>query len=266
LKFQVSHIKSDSSLFDESLVLSSNCSRLDVRLDITHQMIILGIETATQICSTALVKDDTLLAEYRLNIKNAHAGKLVGAIKKLLQDADVKLQELSGIAVSIGPGSFTGLRIGLSVAKGLALVDSIPIAAVPTLAALASQAPVADGLICPLIRSRAKEFYTALYQRHQFLDKQLEDVHVLQMNELQSFIPEKALLIGDINALQKQDFDLSAFQTAPEPYSLLSGYTIARLGAVLVSQGRTEDLDTLEPLYHQDFIACKPKKSILFAK
>ncbi|NOY60584.1 MAG: tRNA (adenosine(37)-N6)-threonylcarbamoyltransferase complex dimerization subunit type 1 TsaB [Calditrichaeota bacterium] len=229
-------------------------------------MIILGIETSTQICSTALIGNDTLLTEYRLNIKNAHAGKLVGAIEKILRDADVKLQELSGIAVSIGPGSFTGLRIGLSVAKGLAMPDSIPLAAVPTLTALASQAPIADGVVCPLVRSRAKEFYSALYRRHQFVDEQLEDVHVLQTDELQSFIPENALLIGDTNALQEQGFDLSDFQTAPEQYSLLSGYTIARLGAALVSQGRTENLDTIEPLYHQDFIAGKPKKSILFAK
>jgi len=229
-------------------------------------MIILGIETSTQICSTALVANNTLLAEYRLNIKNAHAGKLVGAIEKILQDADVKLQELSGIAVSIGPGSFTGLRIGLSVAKGLAMPDSIPLVAVPTLAALASQAPLADGVVCPLVRSRAKEFYAALYQRTQFVDEQIKDVHVLQTEALQSFIPEIALLIGDIHALQKQDFDLSDFQTAPEQYSLLSGYTIARLGAVRLSQGRTENLDLLEPLYHQDFVAGKPKKSILFAK
>ena len=229
-------------------------------------MIILGIETATQICSTALIGNDSLMAEYRLNIKNAHAGKLVGAIEKILQDADIKVQELSGIAVSIGPGSFTGLRIGLSVAKGLAMPDAIPLVAVPTLTALASQAPVADGVVCPLIRSRVKEFYVALYQRRQFVDEQFEDVHVLQMDELHNFIPENALLIGDIHALQKQGFNLSGFQTAPQQYSLLSGYTIARLGAALVSQGRMEDLDTLEPLYHQDFIAGKPKKSVLFAE
>lgn len=228
-------------------------------------MTILGIETATPICSTALVKDDTLLAEYRLNIKNAHAGVLVGAIEIILRDAKVKLQELSGIAVSIGPGSFTGLRIGLSVAKGLALPDSIPLAAVPTLAALASKAPVSDGVICPLIRSRAKEFYAALYQRHRFEDKQIEDVQVLQLDALREFIPEHAMLIGDIDALQSQKFDVSDFQKSPKQFSLLSGYTIARLGARLVSEGRTENLDTIEPLYYQDFIAGKPKKSLLFA-
>ncbi len=229
-------------------------------------MIILGIETATQICSTALVRDDTLLAEYRLNIKNAHAGKLVGAIEKILHDADVKLQELSGVAVSIGPGSFTGLRIGLSVAKGLALADSLPIAAVPTLAALASQAPIADGLICPIIRSRAKEFYTTLFQRHQFADEQIKDVQVLKLDEMSSFIPQHAMLVGDTDTLQKQGFDINGYKRVPKQHSYLSGFTIARMGARLVSEGKTENLDIIEPLYYQDFIACKPKKSILFAE
>ncbi|MBN2355030.1 tRNA (adenosine(37)-N6)-threonylcarbamoyltransferase complex dimerization subunit type 1 TsaB, partial [candidate division KSB1 bacterium] len=117
-------------------------------------MIILGIETATQVCGVALARDGVLLCEYRSNMKNIHARVLTASIEKIWQDAQVEAGQLNGIAVSIGPGSFTGLRIGLSTAKGIAFAVGCPIMAVPTLQALAHQAPVTAGTICPILRSR----------------------------------------------------------------------------------------------------------------
>ncbi len=103
-------------------------------------MIVLGIETATQGCGAALTRDGQLICEYRSQLKNAHERVLAPAIEHLVQDANIQMAEIAGIAVSIGPGSFTGLRIGLATAKGIAYATERPIVAVPTLEALAHQA------------------------------------------------------------------------------------------------------------------------------
>ena len=100
-------------------------------------MTLLGIETATAVCGVALVRDGEVLAEKAVEERYAHAEKLFGFLDDVLESSGVPLRELHGIAVSIGPGSFTGLRIGLSVAKGLHVATGIPVIPVPTMEALA---------------------------------------------------------------------------------------------------------------------------------
>ena len=100
-------------------------------------MIVLGIETATAVCAVALVDDDVVRAERRYEIPQAHSEKLMECVDDCLKSAGLALSSIDGIAISIGPGSFTGLRIGLSVAKGLAFATDKPVVGVPTLEALA---------------------------------------------------------------------------------------------------------------------------------
>ncbi len=224
-------------------------------------MLILGIETATQICGVAIVNGGSLLAEYRLNIKNAHAQKLVGAVEKLWSDCGISVNDLNGIAVSIGPGSFTGLRIGVSTAKGLAMADSLPITGVSTLQAIAAQAPVKNGLVCPIIRSRANEVYAALYERSDFHDKLVEEVTVLTLEALPSFAPKGATIVGEPAELLQHLASQQDYYVVPKEFSLPSAFTIARIGHEQMSAGKVDDLATLEPLYFQEFIASKPKKA-----
>ena len=118
-------------------------------------MKILAIDTATDILGIALTEDTELINESRLNLKRAHSEKLLFTVDKILNESQVTINELDAIAVSIGPGSFTGLRIGLAAVKGLAFATNLPVVSVPTLDALASQPRFYPFQICPLIKAQA---------------------------------------------------------------------------------------------------------------
>lgn len=226
-------------------------------------MFILGIETATQICSVALTDKTRLVAEYRLNIKNAHERVIAGAIDRTLNDAKIKVQQLSGIAVSIGPGSFTGLRIGLSIAKGLALPSQIALTGVNTLQALAAQAPVQNGTICAVIHCRADEFYHAVYKRSNFHDKLIQDVGVASAEDIRASLPAGTFIIGQPYSKLKDLFAEKRFNRIPESFSYPSGFQIACIGYKQIASGRIDDVTTMEPYYYHDFVAGKPRKSII---
>ena len=132
-------------------------------------MAILLLETATQICSAALEKDGKIITEIHSDEPNAHSSKLAVFIDKLLKENGLKPQELEAVCVSSGPGSYTGLRIGVSSAKGICYALGIPLLSVPTLENMAdlyfARHKDYDGLVCPMIDARRMECYTALYAR-----------------------------------------------------------------------------------------------------
>ncbi|HEY3305416.1 MAG TPA: tRNA (adenosine(37)-N6)-threonylcarbamoyltransferase complex dimerization subunit type 1 TsaB [Candidatus Binatia bacterium] len=139
-------------------------------------MIILGIDTATAAASAAIVEDARLVveetgADFRASGNGAaphrgnHAETLLPLIDKLLDTAGLRLTDVSAFAVAIGPGSFTGLRIGLSTVKGLAYGSEAPVVGIPTLAAVAARVNDGDGFICPFLDARKKEVYAALFCR-----------------------------------------------------------------------------------------------------
>lgn len=108
--------------------------------------------------------DETrLIAEYRLHVEVGHSGRLLSTIDHLLNECKTSLADLDGIAVSIGPGSFTGLRVGLATAKGLSIGAGKPIVTVPTLEAMAAAFPYCKALIAPLLDARRNEVYWALF-------------------------------------------------------------------------------------------------------
>ncbi len=129
---------------------------------------ILAIETATEICGVALYNAQVTLAFQIVNEKNIHSEKLMSLIDDVLREASISTKQLDGIAISSGPGSFTGLRIGLSVAKGLAFALDIPLIPVPTLDGIAEEyfrthSSIPSTIICPLIDAKRDEAYFALY-------------------------------------------------------------------------------------------------------
>lgn len=221
-------------------------------------MKVLGIDTATDILGIALTEDRKLITEYRSNFKRAHAEKLINSIDQVLKDANLSLQDLDGIAISIGPGSFTGLRIGLSSVKGLAFSTQIPIVAVNTLDALAHQALYWNYQICPLIHAQADEAYTALYRVNKFLLERISEYRLITLGELNHLISEKTLILN--NGMKNlpeyiAHFDQGQFIIAPEELSYLSGLTIAQLGYDKLQKGEVEDIETLEPYYLKEFKA-----------
>src|SRR2546422_4099659 len=127
-------------------------------------MRLLAVETSTLAGGAALLDGELVVGEYALAVSRPHSERLMGAIDRLLTDAGWTVRDLEGLAVSVGPGSFTGLRIGLSTVKGLALALSIPIVAVPTLDAMAALLPFAALPVCPVLDARKREVYPSLYR------------------------------------------------------------------------------------------------------
>lgn len=221
---------------------------------------ILGIDTATDICGIALTEDRTLVTEFRSNIKRAHAEKIIHAIDRVLSDVHLKLNEIDGIALSIGPGSFTGLRIGLAVVKGLAFATNLPVVSVPSLDAFACQAYFWRDQICPLIKAQADEAYAALYH---FQNGQLirnSDDQLVTLNSLHDLINQKTLIInvGMKNLPDIIKGELAKLvEVAPPEYSMTSGYFVAMLGFEKFTHQEMEDIDKLEPFYLKNFKAKK---------
>src|SRR5262245_38956907 len=127
-------------------------------------MRVLAIDTSTLAGGVALVDGDRTVAEYVLDIRLTHSERLMPTVERVMSDAGWSPGDLSGLAVAIGPGSFTGLRIGVSAVKGLALALDLPIAAVPTLDALAAGIPAPALAVCPVIIARRDEVYACLYR------------------------------------------------------------------------------------------------------
>jgi tRNA threonylcarbamoyladenosine biosynthesis protein TsaB len=127
-------------------------------------MRVLAVETSTLSGGAALLDGERIVGEYTLDVRITHSERLMAAIDQLLTDAGWTARDLEGLAVSVGPGSFTGLRVGLSTVKGLALALAIPVAAVPTLDAMAAMLPFASLPVCPVLDARKREVYASLYR------------------------------------------------------------------------------------------------------
>jgi len=223
--------------------------------------LILGLETATSICSVGIADGEQIIAELRFNIKNIHAEILAESINQLLKLSGISLPQIAAFAVSIGPGSFTGLRIGLATAKGLAFASGKPLVAVSTLqaqAAASNQYSVISEQysVVPVIKAREGEIYTARFQNTWPLPVPQSDERLLTVAHFQQWLQPPAALCGNgVAMLQKQGVleNLSDIAVVPEPAAMLSGGVIARLGATMLARGETADLPNLEPRYLQEF-------------
>lgn len=128
-------------------------------------MLILAIDTTTSVCSVALARDDRLLAEIATNLPRTHSQRLLPLVENLMAETSLKPEELELLAVTRGPGSFTGLRIGIATIKGMGLALDLPVVGVSTLQVLAHN--FGEGLVCPVLNARLNQVYTALYRTGQ---------------------------------------------------------------------------------------------------
>lgn len=218
-------------------------------------MKILGIDTSTKICSLGLVEEMDILAEYNLSSYYQKTSSiLVFAIKDILEGVGLKLSDIDGIAVSIGPGSFTGLRIGLGVAKGLSYATSLPLLAIPTLDALAFSLKGIPFLVCPILESKRDEIYSAVFREvdglNKIIDYNCEDINSL-LAKL-SFLKEKIVFIGEgIKKYRKTiegKLGRNALFVGPH-LALPRGVNVAFLGLEKLKKGEEENIHTLSPLY-----------------
>lgn len=217
-------------------------------------MRILGIESASLVASVAVVTDDELTAEYTVNLKKTHSQTLLPMIDEVLRMLEIELDTVDAIAVSAGPGSFTGLRIGSATGKGLGLALKKPLIHIPTIDAMAYNLFGAAGIICPIVDARRNQVYTGLYH---FIDK-FEIVkaqygtEITELVEEINAIGEKVIFLGDGVSVHQRLIEESikvpcAF--APAHVNRQRGASVAALGAVYYSEGRIESAGEHKPDY-----------------
>lgn len=147
-------------------------------------MKILAIESSGLVASAALVTEDTLLAEYTVNFKKTHSQTLLPMVEEIVSMVGMELKDLDAIAVSAGPGSFTGLRIGSATAKGLGFALKKPIIPVPTTQGIAANLYGVEGVICPLMDARRNQVYTGLYRYNKDGFSVVEDQMAVMIDEI----------------------------------------------------------------------------------
>jgi len=216
-------------------------------------MRVLGIETSTGVEGVAVVEGERLLGEWTLSLPQSHSVRLLPSIDGLLKSLGMRIADVEGVAVSIGPGSFTGLRIGLSTAKGLCLSLGKPLVGVPTLQALALPFSPSPYLLCPLIDARRGELFFSLYQGLGKGLKELLPPQVLPPEEvLRRVRGEEVILVGDGALLHKEFFMKELGPKAhfpPPPFHHPRASAVAFLGLSRLREGQEDDLLTLTPLY-----------------
>ena len=232
-------------------------------------MRIIGIDTATATASVALVGHGIIIAEKshpsraaagngdRYPAKSNHAERILPLLESLLESTGMSLQDIDGLAIAIGPGSFTGLRIGLSTVKGLAYGSRLPVVGVSTLLAMAASATDHDGLICPILDARKNEVYAALFEKTGDVVHRLCEDTVASAPSILDIVSTSAgekhcLMVGDGAVTYKQWLadrfgGRALFQTGD--FSVSTAGAIARLSEDRFRSNDFDNLGSLTPVY-----------------
>ena len=216
-------------------------------------MFVLGVETATRVGSVAVANEDGVIGEYTLNLSITHSERLLPAIDQLLKSIDITFSRIDALAVSLGPGSFTGLRIGVSTVKGLSFAGEKPVAGIPTLDALACNYPAGETLVCPMLDAKKKEVFTAFYRWNSSagLQKTTKDL-VISPDKFLKEIKEKTVFLGDGSRVYRSLIEErlgSKAVFAPDHLSHPRAASIAVLGLEEFKKGNTCDINRLNPIY-----------------
>jgi tRNA threonylcarbamoyladenosine biosynthesis protein TsaB len=216
-------------------------------------MRVLAVHTATEIGAIALVEGDTLLAQAQLRVQKTHSQNLWRTVRFILSETGWGLEQIDLWAVSVGPGSFTGVRIGLATVKGLAWITQKPVIGVSTLEVLACSVSPTPYLICPVLDARHQEVYAAFYRYTPEGSVQMirEPVH-LRPGALVQEIEEPTLFVGNgVRRYQELFRDhLGPRAMVPEGGShLLSGFTLAAIAQERFRQEGGRSAQEVSPLY-----------------
>jgi tRNA threonylcarbamoyladenosine biosynthesis protein TsaB len=215
-------------------------------------MKLLAIETSTRQLGVALLDGEELLASYDLLADYPHAVELPDAVRRVLAAGRITLKQVDALAVDIGPGSFTGLRIGMAFIKALACTMRTPIVGVASLDVLAANLPFVPGLICPLLDAKQKNVYAALYQIDGATPIRRSDYFLGPLEEWLPRIQARALFLGD-GCARYRDQILERLGDSAQIVSLVlwlpRAATLARLARAWLALGKPDDPAQLVPLY-----------------
>ena len=219
---------------------------------------ILNIETATTNCSVSLSKEgETLVLKEDYNSNYSHAESLHVFIDAVFKEANLKPQDIDAIAVSKGPGSYTGLRIGVSAAKGLCFALNKPLISVDTLEALGNQITIDSGCIVPMLDARRMEVYASVYNKDHVQVRAIE-AQILDEHSFKDFLEAgKVYFIG--NGVEKTKQIITHPNAIFVENKLPSAKEMGRLANAKYKKSDLEDVAYFEPFYLKDFIGTKPK-------
>ena len=208
-------------------------------------MRLLAIETSRPSGGIAVLDGERLIGEYVLDVQITHSERVMTAVDRLLVDARWRVPDLEGLAVSIGPGSFTGLRIGVGTAKGLAFALGIAIAPVPTLDALAAVLPFSSLPVCPVLDARKGEVYCSLYRWDGTGMRREWDYLALSPSAVAARLTEPTVVLGD----GAPRVDSPWVRHVPPARRLASPACVAQIGHAMFDAGAVVSPAELVPVY-----------------
>lgn len=218
-------------------------------------MKVLAIDSSGLVASVAVVTQDDVIAEYTFNYKKTHSITLMPMVDEIMKRLEIDINEIDAITISSGPGSFTGLRIGASTAKGLGLVLKKPLINIPTLDAIAFNLFKTDGLICPIMDARRNQVYTGIYK---FVDDEFHTVQsqmAVEINEIANEINKlnkSVIFLGDGVPVYKdilKELLHVPYQFAPVHLSKQRAGAVGALGLKYLEKGITVSANEFEPIY-----------------
>lgn len=218
-------------------------------------MKLLAIDSSGLVASVAVLEDDIVLGEYSTNFKKTHSQTLLPMISQLKEILDMDMQSLDAIAISGGPGSFTGLRIGSATAKGLGLALNKPLVSVPTVDAMAYQLYGTEGLICPIMDARRSQVYTGIYtfkgDEFQIIEKQ-QAISIEELIDKLNALGQAVTFLGDGVPVHKDNLQKKLQIPVFFAPSFASRQRAAALGALAITymeEGKIEMAENHKPDY-----------------
>ena len=216
-------------------------------------MIVLSIDSSSKVATAALFSEDTLLGEYVLNNKREHSVILMDMVNDLLADCNLTIDDIDGYIISKGPGSFTGLRIGMATVKGLSFGSNKPYVSISSLKALAYSVSAFNGLICPIVDALRENVYTALFKNVNGNFEKLLDYTPMDMCDLIDLLKQKGeevLFVGDGISKHREyiEANFKEAKFAPNHLNLVHASSLAELGIGLLKNGVYDNPDSA-PIY-----------------
>ena len=217
-------------------------------------MKILGIDTSSMAASVAVIEDNKLICEYTINTKKTHSQKLMPMIENMLGLSDLNVREIDAIAVCEGPGSFTGLRIGMATAKAIAHVNDIPVIGVNSLEALAANMNLCDKKICSILDPQRNQVYTGRYQYEGTKLVEIKEIGIQQIDELLEELAqsgEQWILVGEaVYKYEDKIREISNIEIPAASNNVTKAGSLCSVAKVKFDEGKDIfDCYTVNPLY-----------------
>jgi tRNA threonylcarbamoyladenosine biosynthesis protein TsaB len=212
--------------------------------------LVLGIETATALGGVALVSGDgRILGEMTLLGRESHSERIIPAAGDLVASLGFTAEDIAAVAVSRGPGSFTGLRTGLAAAKGLAFSRGVPLFGVPTLEALAANAPAGSGPVCAVLNARRGEVYRALFSAGTDGPVRQTPDELISEGDLAAGLPAGCLILGEPPSSLRSRRTAPSLRFGPAHLNHPRAAAVALAGREALRSGRASELASLLPGY-----------------